>query len=187
MKKSNTIRFVVGLLLSSLLPVLQGCMGSADTGDLEQFKRSVLSKPRGRIEPIPVFKPYEYFSYSAAGLRSPFDLPIVVDTTLAVVQANSNVRPDFDRPKEHLEQFSLAELSMVGTLKGIDDVLWALIKDGDGGVIRVKEGYFMGQNHGNIISIAANRLNLIEIVPNGLGGWVERPKTIALEGLGGDN
>lgn len=176
----------VFLTIVSLLG-LQGCSGSSDVGDLKQFTRSVLSKPRGRIEPIPVFKPYEYFSYSAAGLRSPFDLPVVVDTSLAIAQPSSNVRPDFDRPKEHLEQFPLADLSMVGTLTGLDGILWALIKDGDSSVIRVKEGYFMGQNHGNIISIGSNRLNLIEIVPNGLGGWVERPKTIALEGLGGDN
>ena len=174
------------IVLSAVL-LLQGCSGSSDIGDLRQFTKSVLSKPRGRIEPIPVFKPYEYFSYSAAGLRSPFDLPVVIDTTLVASQAKSNVRPDFDRTKEHLEQFSLADLSMVGTLTGIDGVLWGLVRDGDGSVVRVKEGYYMGQNHGNIITISENRLNLIEIVPNGLGGWVERPKTITLEGLGGDN
>ena len=173
------------LLLFALF--LSGCGGTSDTADLKQFTKSVLSKPRGRIEPIPVFKPYEYFSYSAAGLRSPFDLPVVVDTALVAAQANSNVRPDFDRPKEHLEQFPLADLAMVGTLTGIDGILWGLIRDGDGSVVRVKEGYFMGQNHGNIVSINSNRLNLIEIVPNGLGGWVERPKTITLEGLGGVN
>ncbi len=177
-------RFIPCILL---IGILQGCSGSADVGDLKQFTRSVLSKPRGRIEPIPVFKPYEYFSYSAAGLRSPFDLPVVIDTSLSLSQPSSNVRPDFDRAKEHLEQFPLSELDMVGTLTGLDGILWALVRDGDGSVIRVQEGYFMGQNHGNIISIAENRLNLIEIVPNGLGGWVERPKTIVLEVLGGEN
>jgi type IV pilus assembly protein PilP len=75
---------------------------------------------------------------------------------------------------------------MVGTLARDDGVLWALIKDGDNSVVRVKEGNYMGQNHGRILSISEYRINLIEIVPNGLGGWIERPRTLALEGLGGE-
>lgn len=173
-------------LLAGLL-ILQGCSGSADTSDLRRFVDDLQARPRGRIEPIPVFKPYEYFSYSAAGLRSPFELPVVVDAIIKPDSAASDVRPDFDRPKEHLEQFPLADLAMVGSMAGSDGVLWALVRDGNGGVVRVREGFYMGQNHGRIILVSDNRLNLIEIVPNGLGGWVERPKTIALEGIGGEN
>ncbi|WP_221795789.1 pilus assembly protein PilP [Oceanobacter mangrovi] len=169
------------------MPLLGGCSDSANTQDLKQYIKQTLSKPRGRVEPIPVFKPYEYFSYSAAGLRSPFELPVVIDSALEGMAATSNVRPDFDRPREHLEQYPLASLNMVGTITGMDGILWALIKDGDGSVVRVHEGYYMGQNHGRIVAVNENRLSLIEIVPNGLGGWVERPKTIALEGIGGDN
>jgi len=181
-----TKKLAVGLsLFGSLL--LTACSDNAGTADLQQYVKQTLSKPRGRIEPIPVFKPYEYFSYSAAGLRSPFELPVVVDKSLEGVAPASNVRPDFDRPKEHLEQYPLGELAMVGTLAGADGILWALIRDGDGSVVRVRDNYYMGQNHGRIVSVSFNRLNLIEIVPNGLGGWVERPKTIALEGIGGDN
>ena len=29
-------------------------------------------------------------------------------------------------------------------------------------------------------------LNIIEIVPNGMGGWLERPRTLAIEGLAGE-
>jgi|TARA_R110002167_G_scaffold167521_5_gene364770 type IV pilus assembly protein PilP len=181
--KNRLLLIVMGVTMM----FLQGCSQPANTSDLQQFVSQALAKPRGRIEPIPVFKPYEYFSYSAAGLRSPFELPVVVDSSLQAAQPSSNVRPDFDRPKEHLEQFPLGQLTMVGTMTGADDILWALINDGDGSVVRVKEGYYMGQNHGRIMTISQNRLSLIEIVPNGLGGWVERPKTIALEGIGGDN
>ncbi|MDO6682853.1 MULTISPECIES: pilus assembly protein PilP [unclassified Oceanobacter] len=181
----NKHLWLLAMGVSMLL--LQGCSQSANTADLQQFVSQALAKPRGRIEPIPVFKPYEYFSYSAAGLRSPFELPVVVDSTLQSAQASSNVRPDFDRPKEHLEQFPLGQLTMVGTMAGVDGVLWALVKDGSGSVVRIKRGYYMGQNHGRVITVSSNRLSLIEIVPNGLGGWIERPKTIALEGIGGDN
>ncbi|WP_430460406.1 pilus assembly protein PilP [Thalassolituus sp. LLYu03] len=175
-------RFVcLCLLAGSLL----GCGGDSDVSDLKKFVDTTLNRPRGRIEPIPVFKPYEYFNYSAAGLRSPFELPIIEDTQVEV-QQGADIHPDMDRPKEHLEQYALGSLAMVGTLTRADGVLWALVRDGDGSVVRVKEGQYMGQNFGRIISIGDYKINLIEIVPNGMGGWIERPRTVALEGLGGE-
>lgn len=173
------------LILLTAALLIAGCSGNEGTADIKRFMDDTQSKPRGRIEPIPVFKPYEFFSYSAAGLRSPFELPVIVDEEMKV-KGGSDVHPDLERVREHLEQYPLSELSMVGTLKREDDVLWALIKDGDGSVVRVKEGYYMGQNYGQIKSVSEYRLNLIEIVPDGLGGWIERPRTIALEGLGGE-
>lgn len=161
---------------------IAGCTSSSDTSDLKLFVDDALSKPRGRIEPIPVFKPYEFFNYSAAGLRSPFELPVIVETEIKVQTESDNVSPDFDRPKEHLEQYPFGQLTMVGTMQG-GSGLWALIKDGEGSVVRIQEGHHVGQNHGRVISINEYRLNVIEIVPNGLGGWIERPRTLALDGL----
>ena len=173
------------LLLSVLASSLVACSDAADTADLRQFMEDTQNRPRGRIEPIPVFMPCEFFSYSAAGMRSPFEMP-VLDNVEMVVTTTENVSPDTDRPREHLEQFPLGSLTMVGTLKGVDGVLWVLIKDANGSVVRVREGYYMGQNHGRIVAANEQRINLIEIVPNGLGGWIERPRTLALDGLGGE-
>lgn len=159
-----------------------GCSSSSDTSDLKVFVDAALSKPRGRIEPIPVFKPYEFFNYSAAGLRSPFELPVVIETEIKVQTDSALVTPDFDRPKEHLEQYPFGQLAMVGTMQG-GSGLWALIKDGEGSVVRIQEGHYIGQNHGRVVSINEYRISVIEIVPNGLGGWIERPRTLALEGL----
>jgi type IV pilus assembly protein PilP len=39
----------------------------------------------------------------------------------------------------------------------------------------------MGKNHGKIVAIDVGHLDLIEIVPNGYGGWLERPRTISLD------
>ena len=178
-------KLILPFTILGIAGLLTACSGPEDTSDLKSFVEQTLNKPRGRVEPIPVFKPYEFFSYSATGLRSPFELPIVADTEINV-QPGSDISPDLERPKEHLEQYVLGSLSMVGTLAREDGVLWALIKDGDNSVVRVKEGNYMGQNHGRILSISEYRINLIEIVPNGLGGWIERPRTLALEGLGGE-
>lgn len=171
------------VILIALLVLLSGCSSSSDTSDLKAFVDDVLSQPRGRIKPIPVFKPYEAFNYSAAGLRSPFELPVIVDTEVPI-EITDDVTPDFDRPKEHLEQFNFGELAMVGTMQGSDGALWALVKDGNSSVVRISEGQYMGQNHGKVVSISETRISIVEIVPNGLGGWLERPRTMALDGLG---
>lgn len=172
------------LFLSSLV-VLTGC-SSSGTGDLQDFVEATLSKPRGRIEPIPVFQPYESFNYSAAGIRSPFELPVIVDELTRQTDELSNVRPDENRPKEHLEQFAFGDLAMVGTLKSGAGGLWALIEDGDGGVVRIQNGNYLGQNHGRVVAVSEYRLNIIEIVPDGMGGWIERPRSMVLEGLSGE-
>ena len=71
---------------------------------------------------------------------------------------------------------------MVGTLQKQDsDTLWALISDNEGGVHRVKEGQYMGKNHGRVVGIQTGSISLIEIVPNGVGGWIERPRSVTLE------
>jgi len=45
---------------------------------------------------------------------------------------------------------------------------------------RVRIGDYLGRNYGRIESISENQVNLIEIVPSGSGGWVERPQTLTL-------
>ena len=72
-------RLIAVVLAGSFL----GACSETGNTDLQQYVKQTMAKPRGRIEPIPVFKPYEYFSYSAAGLRSPFELPVVVDKSLS--------------------------------------------------------------------------------------------------------
>ena len=69
---------------------------------------------------------------------------------------------------------------MVGTLQQ-QEVLWALMQDRDGGVHRVKKGNYLGRNHGRIIDASETYIAIVEIVPNGVDGWVERPRTIKLQ------
>ncbi len=152
--------------------------GGQDHSDLRGFISETKQRPAGRIEPIPTFPPYESYVYSSASLRSPFDRPIDIQRRV-YAKANSNVRPDFNRAKEYLESFDLASLAMVGTLKKGAN-LWALVKDPSGGILRVATGNFMGQNHGKVITVDNTKIELIEIVSDGLDGWVERPRLLAL-------
>ena len=93
-------------LLLLLTSFLAGCGVSSGTADLKQFVDDVMSQPRGVIEPLPVFEPYEAFSYSATGLRSPFDLPVNLDEVIKQATPESDVQPDLNRSKEQLEQYS---------------------------------------------------------------------------------
>lgn len=176
----RTILFPIGLLLVSLL---SGCAGNAGFSDLDRFMKEADEKPRGRIEPLPEVQVYRAFSYSAAGNRSPFIPPAeVVVSDIQISDDQSNVKPDLDRPKEVLESFGLSQLRMVGTLqRGPAETLWALISDSEGGVHMTQEGQYMGRNHGKIVEIADGRIDLLEIVPNGHGGWLERPQSMSLE------
>ena len=51
---------------------------------------------------------------------------------------------------------------------------------GAGGVYRVKVGDYLGRNHGRIVSVTESKIDVVEIVPDGEGGWLERPRSLAL-------
>jgi type IV pilus assembly protein PilP len=167
-------------LIAASLSVL-ALVGCSDSGfqDLDDFMAEKKARPGGHIDPIPAFKAYKAFTYSAAGMRSPFERPVEVKE-ITRLQAATNVKPDKNRTKEYLEQFSLDSLKMVGSLEQADTV-WVLMQDRDGGVHRVKKGNYLGHNHGQIYEVADAYISVIEIVPNGVDGWVERPRTIKLK------
>ena len=169
-------------LLSGCIAVfiLAGC-SKADFSDLDAFMEEKRSRPGGIIAPIPTFKAYEAFAYSATTLRSPFDRPIEV-REIAQLQAVSAIKPDENRTKEFLEQFTFDSLQMVGTLER-DETNWTLIKDPDGGVHRVRVGNFLGRHHGKIVDMTDTFVGVVEIVSDGTAdGWVERPRAIKLSG-----
>ena len=171
----NSVRLSI---LVGLSVVLTGCLEvpKKGTADLDQYLAEIRSKPKGAIEPLPEFMPYQAFNYSAFGRRSPFQPP--VKTNLTPEQMNSNIKPDENRKKEYLEQFEVDSFALVGFISN-DEGLWGLVQS-DEGVHRVQVGDYMGRNHGRIVFIDEVELRLVEIVPAGSGYWLERPRTIRL-------
>lgn len=169
MKKIVLVIYMVGLV---------ACSGGSGHEDLRAYIGEVKAKPAGKIDPIPTYPPYETFIYTAASKRSPFDQPVDIQRRV-YAEANSNLKPDFNRTKEHLESFDLANLSMVGTLSQGGN-LWALVQDPSGGIVKVAKGNYIGRNHGKVIAVDNTKLELMEIVSNGLDGWVERPRLLTL-------
>ena len=165
-------------LMAGLTAVLvTGCGGSSNA-DLKQFIEETKRRPAGAIEPLPSFRPYEAFTYSASTERSPFEPPVKA-LDLYYGSGNSNIKPDLTRRKEYLEDFPLESLRMVGTLE-LNKTLWALIDDRQGGIHRVRNGNYLGRDHGKIVATTPGQLTVVEIVSDGLDGWVERPRTLEL-------
>lgn len=154
--------------------ILSGC--TAGRRDLEDWVAAEKAKRGAPIEPLPTVKTFETFEYKDQEMRDPFS-PSAEEARDDMV--STGPRPDQGRPKEALESFPLDGLAMVGTI-GVGDALEGLIKDPDRVVHRVRSGNYLGQNYGKITLIAEDRIEVVELVPNGAGGWMERQASIAL-------
>ena len=163
-----------------LLALLAGCARGitstpGDAPNLEKWVADVRARPAPPLEPLPVMQQFETFEYSAQGLRDPF--------TDAWARSSDNaggLRPDPNRRKEPMEGFPLDALDMVGTIGG-GGKLQAVVMAPDKVTYKVTPGVYMGQSDGRVTGVFEDRIELIELVPDGAGGWLERPASLSLE------
>lgn len=173
----------MNLVMRSLIIVALALLAAActkGTEDLRQWVSEVRQRPAEPIDPIPPIQTPEVVAYEAEGLRDPFrGVGGREDDEEQVAGESGGLRPDPDRRKEYLEQYPLDTLSMVGTIE-MGDVEYALIRDNDNVVHRVREGNYMGQNHGLVTAVEPNQVEVRELVQDGRGGWVERRVRVAM-------
>ena len=144
-----------------------------DAPNLEKWTADVRARPAPPLDPLPVMQQFETFEYTAQTMRDPF--------SDAWSNADSGgLRPDPNRRKETLEQYPLDSLDMVGTIGGGANLI-ALVMAPDKVTYRVRPGAYLGQSDGRITGVHEDRIELVELVPDGAGGWLERPASIALE------
>jgi len=167
---SSGTRSLAASAMLALL-ALAGCSGR--DASLDSFIAATRTESGGRVEPLPEVKPYEAFRYEDKNLRSPF-----MPGGSGGAQ-NAGLRPDSHRTREYLEQFSLDTLKMVGTLN-LGGKYYGLVQTKDVRVHRVIVGEYIGTNEGRIMDITPSRIALSEIIPDGLGGYIERPAALAL-------
>lgn len=168
--------------LFALIAVAAGCtrgVGSTygskygDGPNLDRWAADVRARPAPALEPLPVMQQFETFEYAAQNLRDPF-------SDAFTNEDGNGLRPDASRRKETLEQFPLDSLKMTGTI-GADGGIVALVMAPDKVVYRIKPGNYMGQSDGRVTSVHEDHIELVELVPDGAGGWLERPASIALD------
>jgi len=170
-------RFAILAMLVLLAACGRGVSSSPDVADnesnLESWVAEVDKRPPPPLPPLPVMQQFESFEYAAQALRDPFSRAFR-DV------GGSGPRPDSNRPKQELEKFPLDSLDMVGTI-GSGRGLTALVKAPDKMTYKVRPGTYLGQNDGRVTAVSDDRIDLVELVTDGAGGWLERPASIALE------
>lgn len=184
----NRLRIIAVL---GVLGLLAGC-AERDMSDLRNFVETTKrTTPIRKPEPTPKIEPYQPFTYTAQGLKDPFLVspfaepvePGVIRDGVRLTAAPEAgcIAPDPNRIREELEKYSLGSLKMMGTVRmGGTDELWALILAPDNVVHRVQKNNYLGANHGKIINISEQRVDLKEIVPDRPGCWQERESFLSL-------
>ena len=166
-----------------------GCV-SSDMSDLEKQVSKIMSKPGGRLEPLPEIKPYEAYVYESGklGARNPFKRFYVVEQSLAIEESEGPVDDGLteemrneiqNRNREELEGFELDSIKMVGTLQSVDNH-WGIVIDPDGVVHRVTTGNYIGLNIGKITSIEEEQIEVREIIKDNSGRYGERKALLPL-------
>lgn len=157
--------------------LLTGC-GEGEYDDLREFVEKSGADMRGKIEPPPEVKPYEFFSYvNDIDAPSPFEMPKEEQRASEVAGANM---PDLDRPREALEEYPLENLAMVGYLYRAK-IGYAVIRAPDGKLHRVQPGNYMGLNFGLIKEVNDAEVVIRELVQDSAGLWTERISRIQLQ------
>ncbi len=160
------------MLSLSLLLVLVGC--TRGQSDLETWVAKTKAEPAPPLQPLPVMQQFESFEYAAQNLRDPFSPPVPDRNE------GSGPRPDPERRKEVLEAFPLDSMNMAGTI-GAGKALVGLVTAPDKVTYRIRPGNYLGQNDGRVTAVYEDRIEIVELVPDGAGGWLERQAKIALE------
>jgi len=169
-----SLTFKISLLVLTL--ALSACSQSNE--DLTAFIAKTKTKHVGSVQPLPTFEPYKNFTYASEELRDPFEAAFEPEIGDDETDANG-LRPSANRPKEPLETYPLDTLRMVGILVQGENT-WGLVKDPNNVVHRVQTGNYAGQNEGQIISVTEKQIDIIEIIPDGLGGYIERTASLAI-------
>lgn len=166
-------RIAIIIALAAMLLGLAACSGQ---DDLHEWVAQEKAKKGAPLPPLPVVKTFETFVYQDQDKRDPFSPG---PTEVASSMNGPGPHPDENRTREPLEAFPLDSLKMVGTI-GKAGSTEALIKDPQSVIHPVRRGNYLGQNYGHVTDIAEDHIDLVELVPNGTGGWMEHDATIAL-------
>lgn len=168
-------KFSLSLMLGLLLV---GCDSRIDAVNEEMA--NIRNQPPLPIEPAPVFPPVPTFDYAAHQLKSPF-LPSSLAAELKIM-SGKRVYPNLSRQLQPLESYAIESLNMKGSMRGQSGQILALIQTPDGEIERIQRGSYMGMNHGRVVNITPTQIDLVEIVPDGREGYVERPRSLVLIG-----
>ena len=156
--------------------LLIGCGSDNEHKDLANYISKIKNTQQNNIKPLPSIVKYQPFTYKSSGLRSPFQ---ALQNNSIHTQISNDVRPDQERRKHFLEEFSFDEFVMVGALKKSEEIK-GIVKVNDS-IYLVSKGDYLGRNHGKVREITDDEIHVIELVPSGVDSWIERPQQLRIE------
>jgi len=167
-------------LLICIATTLSACNNQADLSDLKAYITEIKIHASGQIEDLPPRQFYQAFGYPENN-KDPFDSTVIQSKEIKVeVPKVKGIVINLQRKREFLESFSLESLQMLGTIQ-YQQHQWGLLKSTDNEVHRVKVGDYVGSNHGKIIKITTEYIQLLELIPNDTGAYKQRDNQIYLE------
>lgn len=175
--QNNVVR--MGLVFISLLGLV-ACGGGA-SDDLRAYVESVKARPAGEVEPLRDPVVYDSYGYQSDSQRDPFKPSFTASKVAPTKAGESTGGPDMSRERSQLEYFPIDTLRYIGNLRQ-GKVSWGLIKTPDGEIVRVKLGDYMGQDYGRVTVVNSDKIELLELIPDGIGGWEQRTVSLVLNG-----
>jgi type IV pilus assembly protein PilP len=154
--------------------VLSGCAGDPNQ-EVKQWMDEQAKTMKGKVDPLPLVKPYVPFAYNAFDLPDPFK-----PRKIEPARGTSKLAPDLNRRKEPLEAYPIESLRMVGTLQQ-QNTIYALVRTNDKNVYQVRTGNYLGQNFGIITGISEGEIRPRELVQDSSGDWTERQSRLLLD------
>ena len=161
----------LGLSCLIITLALSSCMNS-NVSDLEQYVQNERNRAPAPIPALPEVKPYTIYAYDSSALRNPF-----VAESINIAESFEEC-PQATHAKDALEMEPLDSLTLVGSLTQNGEQ-WALIKNANGIVHRVKKGDYLGQNSGQIIAVAESDIVIEELVSDRMQGCLKRRVVLA--------
>jgi type IV pilus assembly protein PilP len=166
----KALRLTVPLLALALA----ACSGDSFDDLRDYMKKTEATLPH-QIDPLPVAKAYEPFTYDDFSLADPFRPRVLSNEVARNTSANA---PDTARPRDALERFPLDALKMVGVLQQKGQT-FALVR-ADGILYRVKTGDHLGLDFGVITAISEREIALKENIQDATGEWTLRASRLQL-------
>jgi len=173
----------LSLLLLPLVSVLLAGCGASNEDDVRTWIVQEHNQARPKVTPIPAPKQFVPQPYDRSAEIEPFSsqkLTLALKRDSSQVASNAAlVAPELVRRKEHLEDFPLENVLMVGSISKAGQPV-ALVKV-DNLLYQVKLGNYLGQNYGRVTKINETEISLREIVQDSGGEWIERVATLQLQ------
>lgn len=159
------------------------CLGTVLTGCSNQLEKTTVelnlieTSPAVVVDKIPEFSSVQTANYQVGHLRNPFFSETMQNIVKSIGERRVSV--DLNRKRGPLEAFDISLFQMPGVFEK-QGVLSALVQTPDGDVVVVKVGDYLGLNYGRITSINKSNIEVMEAIPDGLGGYLGQPVSLTV-------